>query len=36
VAPCFTFAPGQKAAFVMPVHDLTIPADVKLASILTH
>ena len=32
----FTFAPGQKAAFTTPVHELTIPADVKLASILTH
>ena len=32
----FTFAPGQKAAFAMPVREVTIPADVKLASILTH
>jgi hypothetical protein len=32
----FTFAPGQKAAFQAPVRELTIPADVKLVSILTH
>ncbi len=32
----FTFAPGQKTGAVTPVRELSIPADVKLASILTH
>ena len=32
----FTFAPGQKGASSTPVRELTIPADVKLVSILTH
>lgn len=32
----FTFAPGQKTGLRTPVRELSIPADVKLASILTH
>lgn len=32
----FTFAPGQKTGLNTPVRELSIPADVKLASILTH
>jgi hypothetical protein len=32
----FTFAPGQKTGLDTPVRELSIPADVKLASILTH
>jgi plastocyanin len=32
----FTFAPGQKTSLDTPVRELSIPADVKLASILTH
>jgi hypothetical protein len=32
----FTFAPSQKAGPAVPLRELSIPADVKLASILTH
>lgn len=32
----FTFAPGQKTAAAMPIRELTIPAEVKLVSIVTH
>jgi len=32
----FTFAPGQKTGLNTPVRELSIPADVELASILTH
>jgi len=32
----FTFAPGQKTGLQTPVRELSIPAHVELASILTH